>query len=249
MWRLNMTVRIAVVVASLGLALAAAFAGEVPAEGGPKADAHKGQDILFLAPSRPVLIRLHIEVDGRPLREMARAATEEYLRALFRHLDRNGDGFLSEAEAVHVPPPLLSLPGTGSDSVHVAFNFRALDANGDGKVSLDELRDYYQHFQGDAFVHHFHTGMPSDGAALGQRLFAVLDTDGDGKLSRDEIANAAKALAKLDANLDDILTPEEVAPDLRPAPNPGAEFAGQMPVPQRAAPDNRDFLILTPDLP
>ena len=127
-----MMVRISVVVASLGLALVAAFAGEAPAEGGPKAGADKGQDIIFLAPSRPVLIRLHVEVDGRPLRETARAASEEYLRALFRHLDRNGDGFLSEAEAIHVPPPLLSLPGTGSESVHVAFNFRALYANGDG---------------------------------------------------------------------------------------------------------------------
>src|SRR5205085_9747419 len=103
----------------------AAFAEESPAEGGPKADADKGEGIIVLAPSRPVLIRLHVEVDGRPLRAAARAATEEYLRALFRHLDRNGDGFLSEAEAAHVPPPLLSLPGTGSESVHVAFNFRA----------------------------------------------------------------------------------------------------------------------------
>src|SRR5262249_40056096 len=64
-----------------------------------------------------------------------------------------------------------------------------------------------------------------------------------------EIANAAKVLAKLDANLDDILTPEEAAPGLRPAPNPAVDFTGQMPVPQRAAADNRDFLILTPDLP
>src|SRR5438874_919245 len=35
----------------------------------------------------------------------------------------------------------------------------------------------------------------------------------------------------------------------RCVPNPGEEFAGQMPVPQRAPPDNRDFLILSPDFP
>src|SRR5262245_57368327 len=165
-----MTARISVLVALLGLAFAT-LAGETPREGRTKAEvAEKGQDIIFLAPSRPVLIRLHVEVDGRSLREAARTATDEYLAALFRHLDRNGDGFLSEAEATHAPPPLLSLPGSGSESVHVAFNFRALDADGDGKVSPAELKEYYHHFQGDAFVYHFHTGGTAAAAALSQRL-------------------------------------------------------------------------------
>jgi Ca2+-binding EF-hand superfamily protein len=243
-----MTARISVVVASLGLALAT-VAGETPGEGRPKAEVpEKGQDIIFLAPSRPVLIRLHVEMDGRSLREAARTATDEYLSALFRHLDRNGDGFLSEAEATHVPPPLLSLPGSSSESVHVAFNFRALDADGDGKVSQAELKEYYQHFQGDTFVYHFHTGGSPSGAALSQRLFTLLDTDGDGKLSKDEIAAAAKVLAKLDTDGDEILTPQEVAPGVFPAPNPFAEQVGQVP-PQPRVPDNRDFLFLTPDLP
>ena len=46
---------------------------------------------------------------------------------MFRKLDVNGDGFLSEDEAARGAP-------------FVAQNFKAIDANQDGKVSQDEIR-------------------------------------------------------------------------------------------------------------
>src|SRR5262249_5040550 len=165
-----MTTRVPLAVVSLGLALVASFAGGQPEAQGPKpAGPEKGQDVLFLAPSRPVLLRLHVEVDGRPLGEAHRAATEAYLKALFRFLDRGRDAHASPGGpgARHVPPPLTSLPDGNNDAVHVAYNFRALDADGDGKVSPAELAEYFQHFGGGAFTHHFHGGSPAgNNAAL-----------------------------------------------------------------------------------
>src|SRR5262245_4204272 len=96
--------------------LAAVLLGFVVAAAGPPGAAApgRGQDVLFLAPGRPLLLRLHVEVDGRAPGDACRAATDRYARALFRHLDRDGDGALNEAEAAGVPAPLLAVPGAGS---------------------------------------------------------------------------------------------------------------------------------------
>ena len=45
-------------------------------------------------------------------------------------------------------------------------------------------------------------------------LFALLDTNKDGKLSREELAAAATVLAPLDADHDELLTPEKLSPTL-----------------------------------
>ena len=49
------------------------------------------QDLLFLADSRPVLLRLQILADGQPCLTAHEDAWGDYLKHLFRHLDRNGD--------------------------------------------------------------------------------------------------------------------------------------------------------------
>src|SRR5207247_412150 len=94
--------------------------------------------------SRPVLLRLHVRVDGRPFRE----SWEGYVKKRFDYADRDGDGVLDRDEMRQVPSaqalhllvqgnPLLG-PGVG------AARLDEVDADGDGKVSLDELKDYYR---------------------------------------------------------------------------------------------------------
>jgi Ca2+-binding EF-hand superfamily protein len=244
-----MTARIPLAVVAIGLAVVAVAptAETAVAHGGarvprlfqpwvPAAVPGKRQDVLFLGAERPVLIRFHIEIDGRPLHEAHREATERYLKALFRFLDRDNDDFLSEAEARHVPTPLVPLPGGDSDFVHVAHNFSALDANGDGKVSFAELAEFHQVFSGGGFVHTFHPGAPINSAALSERLFTLLDTDKDGRLSAQELAAAARVLARLDADEDDTVAAREVAPELFPTPVPGMQVATPPMPPAAAAP-------------
>src|SRR5438105_4868919 len=56
------------------------------------------QDLVYLG-DRPVLLRLHVRVDGKPFA----SAWDSYLEKFFRYLDRDNDGFLNAAEAKLAP--------------------------------------------------------------------------------------------------------------------------------------------------
>src|SRR5262249_55419219 len=53
-----------------------------------------GATLVFLSDKRPVLLRIHIHVDGKPVDE----AWNAYLKRWFDYLDRDGDGKLSAKE-------------------------------------------------------------------------------------------------------------------------------------------------------
>ncbi len=210
-------------VASLAAALLPWWvsAEEKPAEGVGR----DVQDLVFFAAKRPVLIRLHVRVDGQPFRDAFEAAWGDYLKALFRALDRDGDGFLSPEEAARAPaPPLLLSGGWGAnpaEPVHFAFNFAVLDANGDGKVSPEELAAYYRDYGGGALQTQVADRPAPQSRAAGDFLFQRLDRNRDGKLSWEELA-AAPGVMALDQDGDEMLTPEELLGGAPVAPAPAA---------------------------
>ena len=195
------------------------------------------QDVVFLADSRPVLIRLHLRLDGKPYLKAWNAFMDE----LFALLDKNKDGVLNKDEAAKAPPPsaifnsnangffAFGKPGGGGAG--------DMDADGDGKVSRAELADYYRKNGGAPFqliggnggadsvwaTRAFLdvTGLPggSSGSAdaLNKALLALLDTDKDGKLSRKELAAAPARLLKKDANDDEMVTSAELLGQASPA--------------------------------
>jgi Ca2+-binding EF-hand superfamily protein len=226
----------------------------LPAEQPPAAAPADGdvQDLVFLGGRRPGLLRLHVRIEGKPFRSAYQKAADDALGALFRSLDRDGDGSLSPDEARHIPSPDLFLAGAGlggpgNTPVHVAFNFGALDADGDGKVSPAELAGYFREFGAGPFQAELPPRPSPLSSFLDNALFKLLDADKDGKLSRAELARAAEVLFALDRNDDEILTPEEIAPNaFRPNTLEGM-LAGA--VQQNARPAPPSFFLPTPGEP
>jgi Ca2+-binding EF-hand superfamily protein len=181
--------------------------------------------LLFLGDKRPLRFRLEVRFKGQPFQH----AWDDFMGRLFAYADANGDKSLSKEEAQRLPQAqiLLNLVQGRLNflSDKSAAPFAELDANKDGKVTLDEMKAYYRK---SGFGPLQPQPDPEQGSAqvLTDALFKHLDRDGDGKLSRQELAQAETSLAPLDANEDELLTPEELVPGLefgfgRPMRQPG----------------------------
>jgi Ca2+-binding EF-hand superfamily protein len=197
------------------------------------------QDFVFLAEARPVLIRLHVRVDGKPVQ----AAWDDFLKYLFGHLDINGDGVLSKEEAERVPSVDQIVNGNlggfvGLGAAPAPPSWEELDADKDGKVTPAELAAYYRKKGLEAFQ--FQLSPPPgnpfgaaaflggsraepSAAAVSEAIFTLLDTNKDGKLTKDELAAAPDVLLRLDEDEDEIITARELVPNAAAPANP---FAG-----------------------
>src|SRR5262249_15308283 len=111
------------------------------ADGVPPAS---GQDVLLLTEYAPVLLRMHVLIDGKPHVQ----AWQRYIDRLFADLDRDRDGFLSKSEAERAPVVAFVesfLQGTlNLEAAAEKFPFDRVDADGDGKISPQEFTAYYR---------------------------------------------------------------------------------------------------------
>jgi Ca2+-binding EF-hand superfamily protein len=242
-----------------GWALAAAAPPKSPAPGAPKAEApaDDAQDMVYFGDGRPVLIRAHVEIDGKPLQ----AAWDAFIDKVFKHLDADGDGVLSKDEAEKAPPAPLLFNNAGVLAVGYAQPTMAvMDTDGDGKVSREELAAYYRRNGGAPFQSQYgpaqdalytpngkvRLGGPAGGGvsadAVNDAFFNLLDKNKDGKLSREELAAAPEVLMKLDLDEDEMISLEELVPGAAPANPYGFKVFG---APQPAAPPANPAFVVT----
>jgi Ca2+-binding EF-hand superfamily protein len=182
-----------------------------------------GQDFVCAGDKWPVLIRFHVSIDDKPLLDL----WEDFMGKLFAHLDRNGDGVLSKAEALCVPPAQV-LFNNAPNFVGLRSKVpETLDKNRDGKITRAELADWYraigaaplqihvipvQNLLTDRVLGSANPLLSAD--ILNEKLFRLLDADNDGKLSRDELARAENILHKFDLDEDETISVQELSENL-----------------------------------
>jgi Ca2+-binding EF-hand superfamily protein len=174
------------------------------------------QTLVYMGETRPVLVRLHVLIEGKPYS----TAWDDFMKKLFDYEDANGDGTLSKEEAAHVPTvQLMRTHYTGVigifDNPGYVAPFAELDANKDGKVTLDEFKAYYKKTGFGSFQLRGATGQGKSGL-MTETLFKYLDKNKDGKLSKDELAAAPDVLHRLDIDEDEMISKEELVPDNNP---------------------------------
>jgi Ca2+-binding EF-hand superfamily protein len=174
------------------------------------------QTLVYLGETRPILVRLHVLIDGKPYS----TAWDDFMKKLFDFEDFNGDGTLSREEAARVPTvQLMRTHYAGSigifDNPGNMAPFAELDANKDGKVTLDEFKAYFRKTGFGSFQLRGAQGQGKSGL-MTDALFKYLDKNMDGKLSKEELATASDVLHRLDIDEDEMISQDELVPDLNP---------------------------------
>ncbi|HEX5272787.1 MAG TPA: EF-hand domain-containing protein, partial [Gemmataceae bacterium] len=235
------------------LALAAALAA-LPAPAAPPAPDAVGdddvQDVVFFSDTRPVLIRLHVRVDGKSYA----AAWEAYVHELFNYLDRNGDGVLSKPEAERAPSGMQFQQmrqfgytfGVGGRRTYATLN--DLDTDLDEEVTFEEFRSYYRRTgAGGVQIYLSPTGRAATADPLTDALFRLLDKDRDGKLSKEELLAAEKVLRPFDEDDNELVSARELLGPFMPNPNGYVDGGMMMQPGGRRVEDKSSFFLVAPD--
>lgn len=201
------------------------------------------QDLVLFLDTRPYLLRLHLQVDGRSFR----GNWDESIAHLFRYLDGDGDGVLSKKEAALAPSKsqwVQLMTGTVIEP-DAAPEFAELAGSAMAtSVKLSYFSRYYSQSGGGALQIEWGWRQPGQDY-LTDTLFQRLDKDKDGRLSRAELSAAESVLRPLDVNGDELIQ----APELSSGGYPPPFTFRSMTEDQSPPPANFPFAIVPTELP
>ncbi|HEV8062622.1 MAG TPA: EF-hand domain-containing protein [Gemmataceae bacterium] len=169
-------------------------------------------EVVYLGEGRPVFLRFQISLHGKP----ARQVWQERIAELFKFLDRDNHQKLSEAETANVPAPLSLLqliqgdfqPPRGMMPDPKRGPETAISLVG-GKVTSQGLGGFFRVSGLEPFLSYSRQTADRSKEET-DILFGLLDRNQDGKLTKEEVDAAAQTLAKLDADDNEILSPDEL---------------------------------------
>ena len=200
------------------------------------------QDLVLFMESRPYLIRLHLQVNGRSFR----GNWDESVAHLFRYLDVDGDGLLSKKEAALVPSKtqwVQLMTGTIVEP-DAAPEFAELSGSPTATKATRQHFSFYYRNSGAGALQIEWGWRPPGQDRLSDTLFQQLDKDKDGSLSRDELLAAQHTLRALDVNGDDLIQ----APEL-PASGYYPSFNFRSTTDEQPVPANFPFAIVQANAP
>ena len=155
------------------------------------------QDLVIYGPLRPLLVRMHVTIDGKPFRQAWQARFDE----LFGQEDRDRDGRVTIEQGDTIARDMNGGLRDTPRSVAKDSLLRSVAA-ADGTVDRATLSAYIQKILPIMSLHH--RAVISQGSALA--LFPLLDTNGDHQLSAAELAAAEEQLKQRDFDGDGVIT-------------------------------------------
>lgn len=169
-------------------------------------------DLIYLADSRPILMRIDLNSDGKSLEVRWR----RFVDLLLVYLDKNNDESLDEEELKKLPMilsfltggrepiPLPKDPGNGVFREQLAAHLRQ-----HGHVPF-RVPSSPTEMAAPRNIRIVGNNPNQPPAEIDKALMAILDTDKDGKLTLAELTAGEAILSKLDRNEDELISIQEL---------------------------------------
>ena len=171
------------------------------------------QDLVVLAPASPIVVRLHIQLQGQPYQ----STWGDYLWERFSELDTNGDGSLDNDEYYrgNWEGGFVQRRDAAGRTVAERLTFLEIDVNPqDDAISFTE---FAERLADRCFSVSGNAGRQQNNGQ--DALITRIDSNRDGRLARDEVTTAIAMLYKFDLNEDDLLSDLELRADGNPFAN------------------------------
>jgi Ca2+-binding EF-hand superfamily protein len=171
-------------------------------------------DILYLSDARPVVMRLHVDFDGKPIQELWAGFAD----ALFAKLDADKNGQIDEKESANLRPMLMLLTGQfnrngmldltpAPKSMNRVEFGNYLKKNNLGALQLPNAIVQQRFARAPRRLGN--GGLPS-AEALDKALLELLDTDKDGRISVEEFKAGIEILSRLDVDENELVSVDEI---------------------------------------